>query len=203
MPEPSAAAGRRRLLTGALLALALAVALAVGWSLLAPTPPVRDRDGLLLSPLDPEFSAGQLSVFALLAVAAGLLHGALVLLGRAARRPVAGLAVVGAAAVGSMVAWRLGVLLGPAPVAVQQAAGDDLVAPLSLGSLGVLGLWPATTAAVLFAGLLISGLRSPLPPDGGSAAGDAGGPGPGQGDQVGGGQLDVQAPPPGRDQDGR
>jgi hypothetical protein len=143
------------------LAAVLAVLVGVLWGQLAPTPAVREASGLLVSPTAPEFQAGQDVVFALLAAGAGLLHGA-VLIVRGIFRPLSAVLALVAGGVGSVAAWQLGALFGPASVAVQRQPGSGtLHAPLTLHAPGVLGIWPATTAAVLFTGLLILGLVRP------------------------------------------
>lgn len=180
----------RALAAGVLAALPLALAVGLAWELLAPTPVVELTGGQLVSPAEPEFAAAQDGTFALLAAAAGVLHAAVLLAVRATRLRSA-LGALAAAAAGSLLAWRLGVLLGPPPVDVQQEAGRAVLRPpLQLHAYGVLGVWPATLAAVLFAVLLATGLSAP----GASAAGDRGDDGTGEPHQVGRRELDVQTP---------
>lgn len=136
----------------------LSVLVALLWLATAPTPAVRVSGEVLVSDAVPEFAAAQDSLFALLAVAAGMLHGVVALAVGRARLAVMLVAVVAGAA-GSFAAWRLGVLLGPAPIDVQRTSGGTLVAPLALRALGVLGLWPAVAAMTAFVGLLAAGLR--------------------------------------------
>jgi hypothetical protein len=136
----------------------LTALLAAVWAVVAPTPQVREIAGVVVSDGTPEFSAAQDAVFALLALAAGVLHGVVVLaVGRA--RPSVAFLAMGAGLVGSLAAWRLGVLLGPPSLAAQRAAGGALVAPLGLHAFGVLCLWPAATATTVSVWLLSAGLR--------------------------------------------
>ena len=150
--------GRRPYVWTTLAAGVLSVLLALLWLAIAPTPAVRVAGEVVVSDAVPEFAAAQDSLFALLAIGAGLVHGVVALAVGRARLAVM-LVAVAAGAAGSLVAWRLGVLLGPAPLAVQRVSGGALVAPLALQALGVLGLWPAVAALTVFVGLLPGGLR--------------------------------------------
>jgi hypothetical protein len=142
--------------------VALGVLVGLLWERLAPTPTVKQAGELLISKAVPELYAAQDGVFALLAIGAGLLTGVVLVARRSGGRlPVAASALAGAG-LGSLTAWRVGGFLGPPPVAVQLAneADSALRAPLQLHALGVLALWPATTAAVLFTGLVLTSLLS-------------------------------------------
>jgi hypothetical protein len=186
-------------LTGLLAGAVLGVLVGAVWALAAPTPEVRDVGGVLVSSADEEFQAAQTATFALLAVAAGLVQGVVLAARPAGARVPAALGAVAGGLVGSLVAWRLGAALGPSSLEVQREAGDAVLrAPLDVHAVGVLGLWPATTAAVLFVGLLLAGLLSPAA----GSAGDGGADPAGEAQQVGRGQLDVQPAPPAAHQDG-
>lgn len=163
----------------------LGVAVGLAWEALAPTPVVREVGGVLVSDTMPEFAAAQDGTFALLAVGAGLLHGMVLVARRPARPLPATLGALLGGALGGVLAWRLGALLGPPALAVQAETAEAVLrAPLDLQAYGVLGLWPAALAAVVFAGLLATGLSA-----GDRRAGRGREP-----HQVRRGELDVQAP---------
>jgi hypothetical protein len=166
---------------GVLACLLVGALAGVAWAALAPTPSVVRFGDVLVSRQVPELYAAQDGVFALLGLGLGLVTG-VVLLVRPGRRPALWTAlVVLAAAAGSVLAWRVGVLLGPPPVAEQLAAagvpagdggaappdGDDppLEAPLGLLAPGVLALWPATAAAVVLVSALGDMLSDRYPPE--------------------------------------
>ncbi|HEX5510417.1 MAG TPA: hypothetical protein VFX41_01765 [Actinomycetales bacterium] len=148
--------------------LLLGVVAGVVWWALAPKGRVLAQPGYLL-PLDnPELQAGQDVTFATVTAVAGLLVAAWTV-----RRPAAVgtkdvLTAVLAGVPGAVLAWQAGRLLGPpAPSTGPTAGGGDPVpAPLDVHALGLVGLWPAVTATVLFAVLLASALltRPDAPP---------------------------------------
>ena len=178
MPDASGRSGRRRsslrrLAAPVLVAVPLALALALAWAAAAPTPLALDTGEVLVSDDLPEFEAAQDGVSAVLAVLAGLVHGAVLLAARWIQRPAAAVGALAGAVLGSLVAARVGAALGPPAVAPAQAA-EPVRAPLVLEAYGLLGLWPAVLATVLFAGLLVTGL----------SAGDRGHGRPRQADQV-------------------
>lgn len=128
----------------------------VGWWLLAPLPQlVRRADGVV--PAGPaEAAVAADGWFAVCAAVAGALAGIVVAV--AVRRDrlagLAGLTVGGA--LGAVLAWQLGMLLGPGPVAdaaARVSAGDRFAGPLRLSALGVLLMWPMTAAVLFFAGV--------------------------------------------------
>jgi hypothetical protein len=95
--------------------------------------------------------------FAIISGIAGVLI-TLVLFTRHRHRPVETMcALVIAGLAGSVVAWRLGVLLGPAPITGaldDLAEGTRLELPLGLGATGTLLAWPiGSVAAVIVMGL--------------------------------------------------
>jgi hypothetical protein len=136
--------------------------------------------------------------FALIALVAGLACGAVASLagGRGNDLPLLfGLAAGGLAA--SLLAWRLGHQIGLDGFqrAVRRAPdGRMLTGAAQLRATGIVVFWPAVSVAAY--GLLELVVRR-LP------AADSGEGGAGEADQVGGGELDLQATPAGRDVDGR
>jgi hypothetical protein len=128
----------------------LATGLLVGvlWWLLAPPFAVEMVAGEL-QPSEPvgESRFGADAWFAMIAGVAGVLI-ALVIFTRHRHRPIATVCTLAVAGLfGSVVAWRLGVLLGPDPIngAPEDIAdGTELVFPLSLGATGLLLMWPIT-----------------------------------------------------------
>jgi hypothetical protein len=143
--------------------------------------------------------------YATLAAATGLLCGltAYLLAGRLKESGLlAGLALGGSAA--ALIAWRLGHLFGASAFRHQVRTARDgttAKAALDLHAAGVVIAWPliALVAFGLLEALDVGSRDSRRK----AAAGDLGGGGTGQPDQVGGGQFDLQAAPPTRDVDGR
>ncbi|HEX2314246.1 MAG TPA: hypothetical protein VHJ17_10945, partial [Thermomonospora sp.] len=105
---------------------------------------------------------------------------------------VLGLGAGGTAA--ALLAWQTGRLAGPDgfDAAVRAAAGRAVESPPDLHATGVVVFWPLVAVAVY--GLLETTVARLAPRD---RRHD----GPGEPDQVGGGQFDLQAPPPGGDKD--
>jgi hypothetical protein len=136
--------------------------------------------------------------FALIGLAAGLLCGIAGYALRGRRNDIAlilGLAAGGAAA--SLLAWRTGHLIGLGhyqDVVRHGRDGATVTGVADLRAKGVLVFWPV--AAVAAYALLEVVVRR-LPP------GDRGDGGAGEGDEVGGGELDLESAPTGRDVDGR
>ncbi|MEW2356613.1 hypothetical protein [Spirillospora sp. NPDC029432] len=136
--------------------------------------------------------------FALIALVAGLACGAAAYLAGGRGNDIAllfGLAAGGLAA--ALVAWRLGQHIGLDAFqrAVRRAPdGRTLTGAAELRATGLLVLWPMV-AVGLYA--VLEGLVKRLP------AGDSRGSGAGEPDEVGGGELDLQSAPAGRDVDGR
>jgi len=109
---------------------------------------------------------------------------------------------------GALVSWQLGDRPGRAAfehAAHKAADGTAITGPPDLQAQGVLLIWPLL-ALVIF-GLLDAAdfaKRAPRPRTSEDLpAGDLGDGGVGETDEVGGGQLDLQAAPPRRDVDGR
>ncbi|GAA2444287.1 hypothetical protein [Streptomyces macrosporus] len=161
---------RREVRDAALVAVAVAVAgVALGllWLWLAPRVPlISDGTAVYLDDAEGEESVGVDGTFTLSALGIGVLSGAAVFLAR--RRGgvgvVVGLAV--GALLGSVVAWRLGVWLGPEQdvVAHAKAVGKGQVfdAPLELKAKGALLAWPF---AALVAHLGLTALFGPRDPE--------------------------------------
>lgn len=165
-------AARRRGLPGWFLLgaglLLLAVAVALVWWAVVPQSEVVEVDGVVTSPgPGDDVVAGADAVYVVLALVAGALTGAGVLV--AGRGRLLGAAAWGVAGgyPAALVAWQLGRWTGPAPVDAQRAAGvERLQAPLDLTAPLVLALaWPGATAVVVFAGLLVWLLVRPPHPE--------------------------------------
>ncbi|MCO5999612.1 hypothetical protein [Actinoallomurus rhizosphaericola] len=198
-----------RIRIGLLAALAitvLGVPIGLLWVAIAPRTAyqVSGGKGLLADPETETLIAAD-GWFAVLTVAAGLLCGvaAYVLAGRLGEQGLlVGIAAGGLAA--AIVAWRLGHLVGQSGYrhALRTAGDGTLVhAPLGLHAYGVVLAWPLTAVVVfgLLEALDVANRESRAK----LAAGDAGGGRPGQADEVGGGELDLEAAPTGRDVDRR
>jgi hypothetical protein len=136
---------------------------------------------------------------------------AYLLAGRLTELPLAvGLAAGGV--LGSLIAWQLGNWPGRSTfehAAHRAADGTALTGPPDVQAHGVLLVWPLV--AVVVFGLLDAAdvaKRAPRPREEEPqeeeplAAGDVGEDGAGEGDEVGGRELDLQAAPPRRDVDG-
>ena len=131
----------------------------VVWWWVAPTGEVALVGDLVVATDTPELEAAQDGTFALATALAGLLGGAWLTAAPGRVPELRATGIVAGALVGSAVAWAVGSALGPPSVTAQQAAGvETLQSPLALSAYGVLGVWPAVTAAVAFAGLLGTGL---------------------------------------------
>ncbi|WP_246342506.1 hypothetical protein [Actinomadura verrucosospora] len=136
--------------------------------------------------------------FALIGLVAGLLCGAVGYAARGRRNDIAlilGLAAGGVAA--SLLAWRTGHLVGLGhfhDVVRHARDGATVTGVADLRAKGVLVFWPVMAVAAY--GLLEVVVRRLLP-------GDRGDGGSGEGDEVGGDELDLQSAPTGRDVDGR
>ncbi|NLU74594.1 ABC transporter permease [Streptomyces sp. HNM0575] len=161
----------------ALLVLVLGVGLGLLWWWLAPRVPLVKVDGgVFLKDPEGEEAIGADGTFVLLALGFGLVTGLVAFL----RSRAGGIGIVIGLAVGallgSVLAWQLGVLLGPSSdlAASAKAAGTNKTfdGPLKLQAKGALLAWPfiaLTTHLLLMAAF---GHRdpepgAPLPPDGG------------------------------------
>ncbi|MFC5198713.1 AAA family ATPase [Streptomyces kaempferi] len=151
------------------VALALAgVLLGVLWWWLAPhVPLVADDTAVYLKDTEGEQAIGVDGTFTLLALGFGVVSAAVVFLVR--RRGgvplVVGLAVGGL--LGSLLAWRLGVYLGPTQnvVAHAKAVGKGVTfsAPLKLGAKGALLAWSLGALVVHLGLTALFGPRDPDP----------------------------------------
>jgi hypothetical protein len=155
---------RSELKTGAVVVggcLLAAVVVGILWWALAPVPRVVTRAaGIFLTGGETEVAVAADGWFAACSATAGLI-AALVVFARIPRArlgPLLGLAVGGL--VGAVVAWRLGVFLGPADPresAKGLADGTQFDANLQLSARGVLFAWPLTSTVAYFA--LTAGLE--------------------------------------------
>lgn len=178
-PVPRGAELRRTALRDVLLpaagVLLLGPLAGLAWWLLAPTGPVVVGPDYLLpvatgstGPPSDVYPAAHDAAFAAVAIVAGAVCGAV-----ACVRPPPGRAVLvrwvsvlTAGFVAPVLGWSLGMLLGPASLAAQQATGvEPLVSPLRLSSPAPLLVWPAATCIVAFVVSLVSLLVRP-PGDG-------------------------------------
>lgn len=150
------------------ISLTAGVLVGLLWWLLAPTFAVEVIAGEL-RPIGPvgENRFGADAWFTILSCIAGVLV-ALVMFLRHLRRPVVTVCALAAAGLaGSAVGWRLGVLLGPEPIAgalEDITDGTRIDFPLDLGATGLLFGWPiaavATVAVICLLGHDQSRLRS-------------------------------------------
>jgi hypothetical protein len=162
---------RRELRDGVLCALAvtlLGVVLGLLWEWLAPHVPLfTDGKAVYLKDPEGEEAVGADGTFVLLALACGAVTGAAVFLrdrsGGIGR--VVGLAV--GALLGSVVAWRLGVWLGPASDVVETAKqagkGTTFSGPLQLQAKAALLTWPIIAVLVNLGLVGLFGPRDPEP----------------------------------------
>lgn len=182
-PEATGPRVRREVRDGTVVALVVAVlgvALGLLWWWLAPRVQLFSVDhSVFLKDPEGEEAVGIDGTFVLLALAFGAVTGVLAFL--RSRRGGVGI-VVGLAAgalLGSVVAWRLGVWLGPesdlAAAAKAAGTGKTFDGPLKLQAKGALLVWPLLG---LFVHLVLMGLfgkREPelpaqFPPTGGRGA---------------------------------
>ncbi|MFG3286449.1 hypothetical protein [Streptomyces sp. NPDC048111] len=144
------------------------VALGLLWLWLAPKVPlIADDKAVFLKDTEGEEAIGGDGTFILLALGFGALSAAAVFL---CRRGGGIALVVGLAAgslLASLLAWRLGIWLGPNQdvVAAARAAGKGVTfdAPLKLDAKGALLAWPVTAMAVHLGLTALFGPRDPDP----------------------------------------
>jgi DivIVA domain-containing protein len=127
----------------------------LAWKLVAPLPQFQVVDGRALSSeFDVESAIAADGWFAICAAVAGIVSAVVVFAAvRAARiSALVGLTVGGLLA--SVLAWRVGVAIGPDSVRAAAAGlkdGQTFSGPLELSALGVLFSWPLTAVIVYFA----------------------------------------------------
>lgn len=200
-------AGQLRIGAAATLVIALlGVPAGLLWTMVAPrtTYVIAGGKAILGDPESQTLIAAD-GWFAVLTGAGGLLCAvvAYVLAGRFRELGLLGALGLGGTAAG-LVAWWVGSLVGRSSFHHQvRTARDGATAKgaLDLHAMGVVIAWPLI--AVVIFGLLEALDVARRESRRRAAAGYAGGGGPGQPDQVGGGQFDLQAPPPGGDVDRR
>ncbi|MFC4497451.1 hypothetical protein ACFPA8_25290 [Streptomyces ovatisporus] len=175
-PEEAEAGGpgaRREAFDGLLCALVvtvLGVGLGLMWLWLAPRVPLVTVDGaVFLKDPEGEEAIGADGTFVLLAVGFGVVTGALAFLRSRGGGVglVVGLAV--GALLGSVLAWRLGVWLGPDTDLVAAAkaagAGKTFDGPLKLQAKSALLVWPLLALIVHLTLTGLFGKRDPEPED--------------------------------------
>jgi hypothetical protein len=138
-----------------LLVISLLVGLVVGvvWRLVAPEVMVEVSDGrTALIPLQARRLFDVDAWFAILGACAGAAL-TLVMFTRHRHLPVTALTgLVAGGVLGSLVAWRLGALLGPgamAPRVADAADGAQLALPRDLEATGVLLVWPVVAVGIV------------------------------------------------------
>jgi len=141
------------------LSSAVGVLVGLAWWLLTPLARLENRaDGVFAVGLREEAAVAADGWFAACAVVAGAVTAALVAF--LVHQRLAGLAGVAIGGVlGSVLAWRLGSLLGPPSIeasAVSARVGARFDGPLDLSALGVLLAWPMAATVVYFA--IVAGL---------------------------------------------
>ena len=141
------------------------VVVGVVWELLTPLPQFEVAgERILLPPAEDESGIAADGWFAVCAGVAGVVSAVVVFVRvREARIGVlAGLTL--ACLLASVIAWRVGVAVGPEPVragAAGLADGESFSGPLELSALGVLFTWPLTAVITYFA--LAAGLDANRP----------------------------------------
>lgn len=111
----------------------------------------------------------------------------------------AALLAAGAGLLTGLVCWQLGEVMGPGPFADRIAAanpGDQVPAAMELSAISALAVWPMMAVVPALFGSAFG--REPEEPpavggaaEGGASPGDVGEPAAGDGQQVGGRELDV------------
>jgi hypothetical protein len=203
----------------AVIVAALGVPVGVLWWLVSPQTEVTVvAGGVTLSETAAQAFIAADGWFAILTLAAGIICGEVVAIrggtgsaGGAGRvdGPVAAIGLVAGGALAALIAWRTGVFLGrvPDPIAASASAavGTTLPVSLKLRATGVLLAWAIGALGVFLTATIAS--RETIasrrePPDSRPPA-DGGGFRAGEPHEVGRGQLDFEAAPPGGDEDGR
>jgi hypothetical protein len=149
------------------VAASLAGGLLVGivWWLATPLAELQKRPtGVFSVGASPETSIAADGWFAVIGLVSGVIAALLAatLLRESRLGALLGLTVGGL--LGSVVAWRFGVLLGPGTLAESAAAvrvGDRFSGPLELSATGVLLAWPTASVIAFFAA--VAGVESKAP----------------------------------------
>jgi hypothetical protein len=163
---------RAEVVQAVLVGVAVAVTgvlLGLVWLWLAPRVPlISDGKAVYLKNSESEDAIGADGVFTLGALAFGAVTGALVFLFRRRGGIPLVVALAAGSALGSVIAWRLGMHLGPESdvVAHAKAVGKGVTfdAPLRLAAKGALLAWPAAAMAVHLVLTGLFGPRDPEPP---------------------------------------
>jgi hypothetical protein len=134
-------------------AIVLGVAAGVAWALLAPEIQGQvTASGVTVRGAEARRQFSVNGWFAVVGAASGVALAIAAML-RHHRRPITALlTIVGAGVVGSAVAWRMGVVVGPGPVDDRAAgvpAGASLAVPLELSAPGVLLIWPIASVVAV------------------------------------------------------
>ncbi|MBN3928387.1 hypothetical protein IQ279_01775 [Streptomyces verrucosisporus] len=168
--DGGAPAGREALEAAAVAVAvaALGVALGLLWLWLAPRVPlISDGTAVYLKDSEGEETVGADGTFVLLALGIGALSGAAVFLARCRGGVGVVIGLAAGALAGSLLAWWLGVQLGPDQdvVARAGAVGEGRVfdAPLELHAKGALLVWPLAALGVHLALTSLFGPRDPEP----------------------------------------
>ena len=149
----TAPSARRAAAETVIVSLAVGLVMGVVWRAVAPEVVVEVSDGdPALFPLQARRLFGLEASFAVLGAAAGMLV-ALVMFTRHRHRPLATLTGLASGGVlGSIVAWRLGALLGPGSLEGRVDGAPDgtlLPLPLELRATGVLLVWSVVAVVVV------------------------------------------------------
>ncbi|MFE2375815.1 hypothetical protein [Streptomyces sp. NPDC059398] len=170
-PPPPGPGLRTELVQAAVVALLVAVAgvlLGVLWMWLAPRVPlISDGKAVYLKDSEGEQAIGGDGTFALLGLAFGVVSAAAVFLFRKRGGVPLVLALAVGGLLGSLLAWRVGIWLGPSQdvVAAAKHAGKGVTfdAPLKLAAKGALLAWPVAAMIVHLGVTAVFGPRDPEP----------------------------------------
>lgn len=165
-PAPTAHRPDIRALVIGLLACVVAGAVTgVVWELLAPLPRLQLVGDRVLSPrVEDETAVAADGWFAVCAAVAGILAAVAVFVRVRSARVTALAALTFGGLLAAVVAWRVGIALGPDSVLEEARRVDDgafFSGPLRLSALGVLVTWPLTSVIAYFA--LAAGLGRDRP----------------------------------------
>jgi hypothetical protein len=146
----------------------LGVLLGVLWAWLAPKVPlVSDGKAVFLKNSEGEDAIGADGTFMLLALAFGVVTALAVFLFRRSGGIALVLALAAGGLLGSVLAWRVGLLLGPdddvVAAALKAGKGVTFDAPLKLAAKGALLAWPVVAMVVHLALTARFGPRDPEP----------------------------------------